>query len=61
MQGSLELGLLGLLFIGLQVWWLSKVFLNRPRQPRPMGASKPIRANSLQNKRDALEKIFGQS
>ena len=61
MQGSFELGLLGLLFIGLQVWWLSKVFLNRPRQPRPMGASKPIRANSLQNKRDALEKIFGQS
>jgi hypothetical protein len=61
MQGAFELGLLAILFLGLQVWWLSKVFLNRPRQPRPMGASKPIRANSLQNKRNALEKIFGKS
>ena len=61
MQVAFELGLLALLFLGLQVWWLSKVFLNRPRQPRPMGASKPMRANSLQNKRNALEKTFGQS
>jgi len=61
MQGAFELGLFALLFLGLQVWWLSKVFLNRPRQPRPMGASKPMRANSLQSKRNALEKIFGQS
>ena len=61
MQGAFELGLLALLFLGLQVWWLSKVFLNRPRQPRPMGASEPMRANSLQSKRNALEKIFGQS
>ena len=61
MQGAFELGLFALLFLGLQVWWLSKVFLNRPRQPRPMVASKPMRANSLQSKRNALEKIFGQS
>ncbi|WP_232193017.1 hypothetical protein [Synechococcus sp. BL107] len=50
---------MAILFVGLQVWWLSKVFLNRPRQPRPMG--KPMRANSLQNKRNALEKLFGKS
>ena len=30
MQGTLELGLVALLFLSLQVWWLSKVFLNRP-------------------------------
>ncbi|QNJ25620.1 putative conserved membrane protein [Synechococcus sp. SYN20] len=61
MQGAFELGLVAILFLGLQVWWLSKVFLNRPRQPRPMGASKPMRANSLQNDRNVLEKIFGKS
>ena len=59
MQGAFELGLVAILFVGLQVWWLSKVFLNRPRQPRPMG--KPMRANSLQNERNALEKLFGKS
>ena len=59
MQGAFELGLVAILFVGLQVWWLSKVFLNHPRQPRPMG--KPIRANSLQNERNALEKLFGKS
>ena len=56
MQGAFELGLVAVLFLGLQAWWLSKVFLNRPRQPRRMG--KPMRANSLQNDRNALEKIF---
>ena len=59
MQGAFELGLVAILFVGLQIWWLSKVFLNRPRQPRPMG--KPMQANSLQNKRNALEKLFGKS
>jgi hypothetical protein len=59
MQGAFELGLVAILFVGLQVWWLSKVFLNRPRQPRPMG--KQMRANSLQNERNALEKLFGKS
>ena len=59
MQGAFELGLVAVLFVGLQVWWLSKVFLNRPRQPRPMG--KPMRANSRQNERNALEKLFRQS
>ena len=59
MQGAFELGLVAILFVGLQVWWLSKVFLNRPRQPRPMG--EPMRANSLQNERNALEKLFGKS
>lgn len=61
MQGAFELGLLAIIFLALQIWWLSKVFLNRPRQPRPMGASKTMQANSLQNKRNSLEKIFGQS
>ena len=59
MQGAFELGLVAILFVGLQIWWLSKVFLNRPRQPRPIG--KQMRANSLQNERNALEKLFGKS
>ncbi len=59
MQGAFELGLVAILFLGLQVWWLSKVFLNRTREPKPMG--KPMRANSLQGKRNALQRIFDQS
>ena len=59
MQGAFELGLVAILFLGLQVWWLSKVFLNRSREPKPMG--KPMRANSLQGKRNALQRIFDQS
>ena len=59
MQGTTELALLGIAFAGLQIWWLSKVFLNRPRQPRPLG--KPMRANSLQSERNALQKIFDKS
>ncbi len=59
MQGATELALLALAFVGLQLWWLSKVFLKRPRQPRPL--SKPMRANSLQNERSTLQKIFDQS
>ncbi|MAV12552.1 MAG: hypothetical protein CL861_03720 [Cyanobium sp. MED843] len=59
MQGAFELGLVAILFLGLQVWWLSKVFLNRTREPKPMG--KPLRANSLQGKRNALQRIFDQS
>jgi len=59
MQGATELALLALAFVGLQVWWLRKVFLNRPRQPRQLG--KPMRANSLQNERSNLQKIFDQS
>ena len=59
MQGATELALLALAFVGLQLWWLGKVFLNRPRQPRALG--NPMRANSLQNERTALQKIFDQS
>ena len=59
MQGATELALLALAFVGLQIWWLSKIFLNRPRTPRPLG--KPMRANSLQNQRTTLQKIFDQS
>ena len=59
MQGAFELGLVAILFLGLQAWWLSKVFLNRPQQPRQL--AKPMRANSLQNERNVLEKIFGKS
>ncbi|MAR08368.1 MAG: hypothetical protein CL681_01675 [Blastopirellula sp.] len=59
MQGMFELSLLLVAFIGIQIWWLSKVFLNQPRQPRPLG--KTMRANTLQNERNLLEKIFGQS
>jgi hypothetical protein len=60
MQGAFALGLVAFLFLGLQAWWLSKVFLNRPRQPRPMDDLKPRGANSLQNERHVLEKIFGK-
>ena len=59
MQGAFELGLVTILFLGLQVWWLSKVLLNRPRQPKRMG--NPMQTNSLQGKRNALQKIFDQS
>ncbi len=59
MQGAFELGLVAILFLGLQAWWLSKVFLNRPRQPRLRG--KPMRANSLQKERNVFEKIIGKS
>ena len=59
MQGAWELGLVALLFLSLQVWWLSKVFLNSPRQPKPIG--KPMRANTLQGKRNALQRLFDQS
>ena len=59
MQGFFELGLLAIVFLALQLWWLSKVFLNRPRQPRPLG--QPMRANSLQSKKSALQRMFDQS
>ena len=59
MQGAFELGLVAVLFLGLQLWWLSKVFLNRPRQPKPL--SKPMRANTLQGERNALQKLFDRS
>lgn len=59
MQGVTELVLLGIAFLGLQVWWLSRIFLVRPRQPRPLG--KPMRTNSLQGERNALQRIFDQS
>ena len=59
MQGAIELVLLGLAFLGFQVWWLSKVVLARPRQPRALG--KPTRVNSLQGERNALQRIFDNS
>ena len=59
MQGLTELVLLGAVFLALQFWWLSKVFLFRPRQPRKLG--KPMRANSLQEEKNSLQKIFDQS
>ncbi len=40
MQGAFELALVAVLFLGLQLWWLSKVVLNRPRQPKPFGKQK---------------------
>ena len=59
MQGLTELVLLGAVFFALQLWWLSKVFLFRPRRPRTLG--KPMRANSLQEEKNALQKIFDKS
>ena len=60
MQGAFELVLLGITFLGLQAWWLSKVFLNRSRQPRAI-AKPPMRANTLQSQRNALQRQFDQS
>ena len=59
MQGAFELGLVAVLFLGLQAWWLSKVFLNRPRQPKPIG--KPMRANTLKGERNALQRMFDKT
>ena len=59
MQGAFELGLVAVLFLGLQAWWLSKVFLNRPRLPKPIG--KPMRANTLKGERNALQRMFDKT
>ena len=59
MQGAFELVLVAVLFLSLQVWWLSKVFLNRPRQPKPLG--KPMQANTLQGELNAMRRMFDQS
>ena len=61
MQGAFELGLVAILFFGLQIWWVSKVLFNRPRQPKPMGLKKPQHPNSLREARKALEVIFRKS
>ena len=53
------MGLLALLFLALQAWWLSRVVLNRPRQPQPM--SKPILTNMPQGERNALQQICDRS
>ena len=59
MQGGIELALLGVVFLGLQIWWLSKVFLNRPRQPKAMGKS--MGHNSLKDQQATLHRLFDQS
>ena len=59
MQGGIELALLGVAFLGLQIWWLSKVFLNRPRQPKIMGKS--MGHNSLKDQQATLQRLFDQS
>lgn len=48
-------------FFSLQIWWVSKVLLNWPRQTRPMGLKKPQRPNSLREARKALEEVFRKS
>ena len=59
MQGAFELALVAVLFLGLQLWWLSKLVLNRPRQPKPLGKQK--RAITLQVERNALKRLFDKS
>ena len=61
MQGATELAVLAIAFLGLQAWWLSKLFLRRPRQPRPLGFKEPMKADSMRDARNSLEKIFGDS
>ena len=53
MQRAFELGLVAVLFLGLNAWWLSTVLLKSQRHPRPLG--KPMRAHSLQGERNALQ------
>ena len=55
------MGLVAILFFGLQIWWVSKVLFNRPRQPRPMGLKKTQLPNALLEARKALEEIFRKS
>ena len=59
MQGAAGLALLGIAFLGLQPWWLSKVFLNRPRQPKTIG--KPTENKTLQEQQTALQRLFDRS
>ena len=59
MQGAFELSLVAVLFLGIQLWWLSKVVLYRPRQPKPLGKQK--RAITLQGERNALKRLFDKS
>ena len=59
MQGVTELAILGIVFLGLQVWWLNKVFLNGPRTPKSVG--KTMQRASLQDKKNNLQKLFDQS
>ena len=59
MQRAFELGLVAVLFLGLNAWWLSTVLLKSQRHPRPLG--KPMRAHSLQGERNALQKLFDPS
>ena len=59
MQGAFELALVAVLFLGLQLWWLSKLVLNRPRQPKLLGKQK--RAITLQGERNALKRLFDKS
>ena len=61
MQGAFELGLVAILFFGLQIWWVSKVLFNRARQARPMGLKKTQLPNALLEARKALEEIFRKS
>ena len=37
MQGATELALLTLAFVGLQLWWLSKVFFESPSTAKTPG------------------------
>ena len=59
MQGAVALALLGMAFLGLQLWWLSTVFLNRPRQPRSIG--NPTESKTLQEQQTALQRLFDRS
>lgn len=59
MQGAVALALLGIAFLALQFWWLSTLFLNRPRQPRSIG--KPTERKTLQEQQTALQRLFDRS
>ena len=58
MQGASELIVIALIFFGLQAWWLSKVFLFRPKRKSPPSLSQQMRANSLAHKKNKFEKML---
>ena len=59
MQGATELALIIIIFLGLQIWWMSKVLLVRSRRPKALGQSKP--STTLEQERRILKKIYDQT
>ena len=55
LNGAVELIILGVAFFGLQLWWLSRVLLFKPRR-----SPSPRLSSSLETQRRQLEKNYGR-